>query len=117
MPRHPVADDGGELSDLEIDARIIQRRVAQKIFVERARPRLHRRIEAAIDAGLAEEIKMLRPLASRKIDNRGLKRITIGGEDEGGRGLIDEIGFEIEKAAQLQLKIIFESRIESASLA
>src|SRR6267143_1142070 len=62
MPRHPVADNGGKLSDLKTDARIIQRRVTEKIFVEANLRALIRGIEMPIDAHLTKEIKMVRPL-------------------------------------------------------
>ena len=58
MSPDPVPDHGGELADLEVD--VLRRTVAHEIFIQPDLRTFITRVEAAIDAGLREEIN-LRP--------------------------------------------------------
>ena len=56
MARDPVADHGGELSDLEVD--VLRRSVADKIFIEPDLGAIIAGIESAIHARLGEDINL-----------------------------------------------------------
>src|SRR6267143_747711 len=107
MPRHPVADNGGKLSDLKTDARIIQRRVTEKIFVEANLRALIRGIEMPIDAHLTKEIKMVRPLHVGEDRQSRVEEKSVVRFDQSGRALVDEVTFKVDQPAQLQLKLVF----------
>src|SRR5882762_5521472 len=106
MPLHPVADNRGKLADLEIYPRI-ERRVTKKIFVEPNLRAFIGRIEPAIDAYLTKEVKMLGPLGVEKDRQSRIEKEPAIGFGERRRALVDEIAVEIDKPAQLQLKLMF----------
>ena len=66
-------------------------------------------IEAAVDAHLAEEIKVLRPLHVEKERQSRIEKKPVAGIDERGRPLIDIIHFKIDQSAELQLKLILRA--------
>src|SRR4051812_24458158 len=100
MSRDPVADDRGEFADLEIQPRIIERRVAQQVFIEASIVRFDSRIEAAIYTSLNEAVKML---AEPRIEKQRESRIdkTVVAEEQTRRAPINVIAFEIERAAEV----------------
>ena len=56
MARNPVADHGGELSDLEVE--VLCRAIADEIFIQADLSAFITRIEAAINARLREDINV-----------------------------------------------------------
>src|SRR5205085_1662022 len=104
VPRDPIADDRGELSDLDAD--VLRRAVAQKIFVQPAAGAAISWIEAAVDACLGKEIN-IRP--NFKIEEEGQSRVEqkiVLGKNESRRRLIDGIRFEIGQSAQLNMETV-----------
>src|SRR5581483_3728575 len=99
MPRHPIADHGREFSDLEIDPRIIEWRVAKKIFVGASFRPFIGGIETAIDPRLHEEINVTRPLRVEEDRQSRIEEPLIAREDQSRRRLIEVIRFKIDKSA------------------
>ena len=58
MARYPIANDGGKLSNLDIQSAIFPGREPDGIFVHADFGLLRSRIEAAIDACLCERVKV-----------------------------------------------------------
>src|SRR5437588_13050576 len=86
MPRHPVADDSGELPDLEM--KIFRGTVAEKIFIQPDLGAAVTRIEAAVHARLGKE-KDVR--SDFEVDEQGqswVEQKVVLGKNEGRRWLI-----------------------------
>src|ERR1017187_5111347 len=106
MSRHPVAHDCAELSNLNIDPRIIQWRVAQQIFVE---PHLHAfvgGIEPAIGPRLDKEFKVRGEVGVEKKSQTRIKKKIVISVDEPGRWLIQVVTLEVKQAADLQIESV-----------
>src|SRR5437588_1234048 len=91
MSRRPVADHGCEFSGLKSDAWMIERRVAQEIFIEPHLGTLIGRIETAIHSKLSEKVPVACPLGVEKKRDPRIEEKTIVRLDEPRRALIDEV--------------------------
>ena len=97
MPRDPIADDGRELSDLEIDAHILSEAVTDEILIQPNLGALVARIEATIGARLRKDIDMRSDLGVEKQGQTRIKENVVVGINETRSGLIDQISFEIDQ--------------------
>ena len=102
MPRNPVADYGGELPDLEVNT--FAWAVAEKIFVQPQFRATVSWVEPAVHARLSKDIELRSNLSVEEQGESWIQEKVALGKDEGGSGLIDEIGLEIDESAQLQVK-------------
>ena len=104
MSRDPVADDGGELSDLEVD--VLRGTVTEKILIQPDLGPFIARVEAPIHARLREDVNVRPDLRVEEQAQPRVEQKIATGKDEGRRGLIDEISLEIDKSAQLKMKMV-----------
>ena len=105
MPWYPIADHGREFSDLKVHPLFVSGRVTKQIFVQPHFRSSVGRVEAAIDTHLPEEIEMLRPLRIDKDRQPRIEKKSLTRVYQRRRSLIDEIGFQINQSADLQLKV------------
>src|SRR2546428_153282 len=85
---------------------MFQRRVANEIFVHSDLRTVIARIEVPVDAQLAEEIKMACPLRIEEQRKPRIEKKAVVRLDQARRALVDEITFEVNQAAELQLKLL-----------
>ena len=85
---------------------MIQRRVTEEIFVHPDFGALIGRIEATIHAQLSEKVKMSRPLRVEEQRQSRINKKSLSVINESRRTLIDEVTFEINQTAYLQLELI-----------
>src|SRR5438067_13850860 len=106
MPRNPIADDRGELTDLRRETTIIPRRGTQRVFVEPNLSAVIARIKAAIEPRLCKEINLRSDLGVEKKRKSRIKEIINIANDEAGRRLFEIVKFQIESSAQSRPQII-----------
>ena len=82
MPRHPIADDRRELSDLQIEAPIVPRRDSERVLVEPNLSAVIARIESAVEPRLNEEINLRAALRVEKKRETRVKEIVDLAADE-----------------------------------
>ena len=73
----PVAGDGGELTDLEIEATVIPRGITERVFIETELWGFVRGIESAVESGLGEEVEPASGLSIQEEGEAGLKRAEL----------------------------------------
>src|SRR5712692_4085441 len=108
MPRDKIADNGGELTDLQSEAAVLPRRKAKRIFVEPNLGAVIARVEAAIESRLREEINVRAELSVEEKCQARVEEIVDVAVDEPGCWLLEMIKLDIDRAAQTRPKIILE---------
>src|SRR4051794_5979012 len=96
MPRDPIADDGRELSDLEIDVHILSEAVTNEILIQPNLGALVARIEAPVGACLREDIDVRPDFCVEKQGQAGIKENVIVCINQTRSGLSDQISFEVD---------------------
>src|SRR2546428_6734254 len=99
MPRDKIADDGGELTDLQGETSILTRRNPKRIFVEPNLSAVIARIESAINSRLHKQINMRTKLPVEKQRQTGIEEIVDLAVDKARRWLLEMITFDIDGAA------------------
>ena len=100
MPRDPIAYDRGERADLYRQAAILPWRNAQCVFVEPKLSAVIARVKTAIKPRLSKEINLRADLRIEKECQSRIEKSVDATVNETGRGLIEVIDFQIERAAQ-----------------
>src|SRR6266568_4899554 len=108
MPRDKIADNGGELTDLQSEAAVLPRRKAKRIFVEPNLGAVIARVEAAIESRLREEINVRAELSVEEKCQARVEEIVDVAVDEPRCWLLEMIKLDIDRAAQTRPKIILE---------
>src|ERR1700730_14430668 len=110
MTRDPIADDSGELADLQSQTAILPRRDAKRVFVEPEIGAVIARVEPAIKSRLHEEINLRPDLRVEKQRETRIEEIVDLRIDKTRRRLLEMISFKVNRAAQSRTKIVLKRR-------
>jgi len=99
MPRDPVADDGGELTDLKRESSVLPWGESEGVFVEPDLSAVITWIEAAVESRLGKEIDLRAELGIKEECQARVKQIVDFAVDQSRRGLFKVITFDVDRAA------------------
>ena len=100
-----LPNDGGELADLQGDARVVEeQRVAETILVEPHGRGVLARIEAAIGAQLDEARQMVAEPTVEKEPQSRIGEVVVAAEDETGSLLVEPVSLHVEQPGELKLR-------------
>ena len=105
MTGHPVTDDRGKLSELEIEPAVFPGRDAHRIFIEPNLRALIARIETAIDPGLRENINRRTELRVDEQTEPWIKKRVTRRPDQTGCRAAEGVALEIKRAANTRAHI------------
>ncbi len=100
VPVVPISYDGRELADLHVEAPVVPRCEAERVFIETHACLGGGGIKAAIDARLREDIDVRTELRiEEEREPRIEERMPIG-FDQRGRGLFEVVALQVHESAQ-----------------
>src|SRR6476620_9098744 len=110
MARHPIADDGSELSHLQGKTPVVPRRDPERIFVEPDLSAVITWIKTSIQTRLNKNINLRPNLGVEKQRQPRIEKVVNITINESGRRLFEMISLKIDRAAQAQTHLILEGR-------
>src|ERR671918_37456 len=110
MPWDPIAHHGCKRPHLQIEAAIIPRRKAKRIFIEANLSSVIAGVEPTIQPRLSKEIKLRSKLCIEKQRQTRIEESVNVAIDEAGRRLFEVIDLQIERTAQSCAQIILKCR-------
>src|SRR4051812_31362413 len=106
MPRHPVADDGGELTNLQSEPPVFPRCVTKGVFVDADFRAVVTRIKTAVQSRLAEEIKLFAELRVEKKREARIEKIVDVTVNQPGRRLLEMVELEVNRSTDASPDVI-----------
>src|SRR6266403_1139780 len=100
MPRDPVADYGGELTDLKSESSVLPWGEAEGVFVEADLSAMITWIKTSIQTRLNKKINLRPNLGVEKQRQPRIEKVVNITINESGRGLLEMIFLNIDRAAQ-----------------
>src|SRR5438309_11121293 len=108
MSRDKIADNGGELTDLQSKATVLPRGNPKRILIQANLGAVIARIETAIESRLGKEINVRAELSVEEKCQARVEEIVDVAVDEPRCWLLEMIKLDIDRAAQTRSKIILE---------
>ena len=115
MARDPVADDGGELSDLKVNRPSSQGVNAEGVFVEPDLGAVITWIKTSIQPRLNKNINLRPDLGVEKQRQPRIEKVVDVTVNKSGRRLLKIVKFKIDRAAQPEPQIVMEAPTVSAA--
>src|SRR6266702_3450650 len=100
MARHPVADYGGELTDLKSESSVLPWGKSEGVFVEPDLRAVIAWIKTSIQTRLNKKIHLRSNLGVEKQRQSRIEKVVNIAVDESGRRLLEMISLKIDRAAQ-----------------
>src|SRR6266446_4643900 len=109
MPRHPNADDGRELPNLQSESAIFPRRDTKRVLIQPNLGAVIARIESAIESRLRKKIKLRPELSIKKKCQTWIEEIVDLTIDQSWSRLLEMVNLQIQRPAQARPEIILKS--------
>src|SRR5438309_10445240 len=108
MSRDKIADNGGELTDLQSKATVLPRGNPKRILIQANLGAVIARIETAIESRLGKEINVRAELSVEEKCQARVEEIVDVAVDEPRWWLLEMIKHYIDRAAKTRPKIVLE---------
>src|SRR5437870_13208332 len=116
MTRDKIADDSGELTDLQCEPAIFPWRNPKRVFVEPNLSAVITRIESTIQARLRKKINVRPHLGVKKQGQSRVEQIVDLTVDQSRRRLLKVIRFKVDCPTQSDANVIVKSGIGKCSI-